>query len=146
MKLEGLLYRLELEADKRADKNWKQIRVDLVKRQAEKPPTVTEACRKSTRDLKFKTEEIWNELRERKMLELAEERHTRARLALLEANRGPAERKAKAKRCVSSRYAYRVSPLQSSTLAGEHRRIQTQNSIGSKWVVPPVQKRNGKTR
>jgi hypothetical protein len=96
MKLESLLYRLKAEAYAKADRKWKEVRVDFVRRKMEKPPTVTEACRESARTLKRKTDEIWNEIRERRMLELAKDQHTRANVALLEANRTPAERKAQA--------------------------------------------------
>jgi hypothetical protein len=45
MNLEVLLHRLQLEAEEKADLQWKQTRLDLVKRKAEKPPTVTQSSR-----------------------------------------------------------------------------------------------------
>jgi hypothetical protein len=45
-----------------------------------KATTVTDVCRKSASILKAKTEAIWNEIQERKMLELEQERHARAKM------------------------------------------------------------------
>lgn len=95
MKLENLLHRLELEAEAKADRNWKQERLELVKRKTAKPPTVTESCRKKVAKLRARTESIYEELYERKLLELEQREHVKATMALIEADRTPAQRAAR---------------------------------------------------
>jgi hypothetical protein len=51
------------------------VRLDLVQRRPEKPPTVTEASRKKVIDLRAKTETIYEELYQRKLLELSQQEH-----------------------------------------------------------------------
>jgi hypothetical protein len=96
MRMQRLLSRLEFEADQKAERQWKLDRLDLVRRRAEKPPTMTEASRKKVIDLRAKNETIYEELYQRRLLALAQEEHIKANMALIEANRTPAERKAQA--------------------------------------------------
>jgi hypothetical protein len=95
MKLEKLLYQLKAEAYAKADLQWKHDRMDLVKRKAKKPPTVTQSCRQQVSKLRAKSENIYEEIYQRKLLQIAQEQLTRANVALLEANRTPAERAAR---------------------------------------------------
>jgi hypothetical protein len=95
MTLEVLLNKLECEAKRKADRDWKKVRLDLVQRRAEKPPTVTQSCRQKVINLRAKTETIYEELYQRKLLELAQQEHTKASRALIEANLTPAERAAR---------------------------------------------------
>jgi hypothetical protein len=97
MKLEILLNKLEFEAQKadRDWKEWKQTRLDLVQQLAVKPPTVTEATRDKVRNLRAKTETIYEEMYQRKLLQLADAEHIKARIALHEAYLTPSERAAR---------------------------------------------------
>jgi hypothetical protein len=95
MKLENLLHRLKAEAYAKADLQWKQDRIDLVKRRTAKQPTVTQSCLQQVRNLRAKSEDIYEEIYQRKLLQIAQEQFTRANVALLEANRTPAERAAR---------------------------------------------------
>jgi hypothetical protein len=67
----------------------------IVERNVRKPPTVTQACREKVINLRAKTETMYEEMYQRKLLALAEEEHIKARRALFEANLSPAERKAR---------------------------------------------------
>jgi hypothetical protein len=93
MKLERLLYRLEAEASAKADLQWKQDRLDLVKRRTAKQPTVTQSCRQQVRDLRSQSEDIYEEIYQRKLLQIAQEQLTRANMALMQARQTPQERK-----------------------------------------------------
>jgi hypothetical protein len=93
--MEVLLNKLECEAEREADRNWKKVRVDLVERMREKPPTVTQSCRQKVINLRAKTETIYKELYQRKLPQLAQEEHIKAKRALIEANLTPAERAAR---------------------------------------------------
>jgi hypothetical protein len=95
MRMQRLLSRLEFEADQKAEKQWKLDRLDLVRRRAEKPPTVTQSCRQKIINLRVKTETIYEELYQRKLLELEQQEHIKASRALIEANLTPAERAAR---------------------------------------------------
>jgi hypothetical protein len=95
MKLESLLYRLKAEAYAKADLQWKLDRLELVKRKVSKQPSVTQSCRMQVRNLRSQSENIYEELYQRKLLQIAQEQLTRANLALLELNRTPAERAAR---------------------------------------------------
>jgi hypothetical protein len=62
MKLENLVCRLKLEADKNADKKWTQDRLEVVQRKVRKQPTVTQSCRKQVANLRAKSEAIYEEI------------------------------------------------------------------------------------
>jgi hypothetical protein len=95
MKLERLLYRLEAEAHVKTDRQWNLDRLDLVKRKVPKQPTVTQSCRKKANALRIQTADVYDEIYERRLLEIAQDANTRANLKLLELNRTPAERAAR---------------------------------------------------
>jgi hypothetical protein len=93
MKLESLLYRLKAEAYAKADLQWKQDRIDLVKRRTAKQPTVTQSCRQQVSKLRARSEDIYEEIYQRKLLQIAWEQLTRANMSLMQASRTPQERK-----------------------------------------------------
>jgi hypothetical protein len=95
MNLEVLLSKLQCEAEREADKNWKRVRLDLVKRKAKRPPTVTQSCRQRANALRIQTADIYDEIYERRLLEIAQDANTRANLKLLELNRTPEKRAAR---------------------------------------------------
>jgi hypothetical protein len=95
MKLKNLLYQLKAEAYAKADLRWKQDRMDLVKRRTAKQPTVTQSCRQQVAKLRAKSEDVYEEIYQRKLLQIAQEQLTRANVALLELSRTPAERAAR---------------------------------------------------
>ena len=93
MRAERLYEKVMLEAEREADKKWKRDRLDVVQRKTTKPPTVTQSCRKQVFELRAKSEAVYEEIYQRKLLQIAQEQLTRANLALMQASRTPQERK-----------------------------------------------------
>jgi hypothetical protein len=92
---EILLAKLDAEANLRFERKWIAGQKRIVERNVRKPETVTKACRRKVSDLTLKSEAIYEELYQRKLLEIAEEQNTKANSALIKANMTPAERAAK---------------------------------------------------
>jgi hypothetical protein len=84
-----LVAKLQAQADLEEEKRYKLERQQIVERNVRKLPTVTEACRKNAKALRAETEAIWDEINQRKLLQLAREQHTRANVVLLAANKTP---------------------------------------------------------
>jgi hypothetical protein len=91
MDAERLLAKLEFQAERAWEKQRREQRIP-----AAKLPTKSEQCLDKLRQLRAKTAEITAELELRHQVEVESERHLAATMKLREANRTPAERKARA--------------------------------------------------
>jgi hypothetical protein len=79
MRAERLVEKLQLEADREFERKWESDRQKIVERNARKPETKSQQCRKQLSQLRLQTAEMERELDLRKEVEAESRRNLEAR-------------------------------------------------------------------